>query len=41
VLGGLIFVMGGDVTNDDVVSSGHRFDPVADSWSTVAPMSLA
>jgi hypothetical protein len=41
VLDGLIYVMGGKDSASDTVSSVHRFDPVANSWSTVAPMSSA
>jgi hypothetical protein len=45
-LDGLIYVMGGvdnDDNDDDVdpVSSVHRFDPVANLWSAVAPMCIA
>jgi N-acetylneuraminic acid mutarotase len=43
-LDGLIYVMGGDndVDVDDVdpVGSVHRFDPVANLWSAVAPMCI-
>jgi N-acetylneuraminic acid mutarotase len=45
-LDGLIYVMGGEIDDDDdddvdSVSSVHRFDPVANLWSAVAPMSVA
>jgi hypothetical protein len=41
VLDGLIYAMGGkdsDLYADNIV---HRFDPVANLWRTVAPMSSA
>jgi hypothetical protein len=45
LLDGLIHVMGGDSNDENgdeaSFSSVHRFDPVANSWSEVAPMSSA
>jgi hypothetical protein len=41
VLDGLIYVMGGKDFDDRVLRSVHRFDPVANLWSTVPPMSVA
>jgi hypothetical protein len=43
-LGGLIYVTGGEFSvtpNGAVLSSVFRFDPVANAWSTLAPMSSA
>jgi hypothetical protein len=36
---GLIYVLGGSKSNNNHTSSVHRFDPVANVWSAVAPMS--
>jgi hypothetical protein len=36
--GGLIYVLGGRSSDNKAFSSVHRFDPTANSWSTMAPM---
>jgi N-acetylneuraminic acid mutarotase len=45
VLDSLIYVMGGGNMDEydcpAIISSVHRYDPMADSWSEVAPMSVA
>jgi hypothetical protein len=40
-LNGLIYVLGGKSNDNSISSSVHRFDPVANLWSIVAPMSTA
>jgi N-acetylneuraminic acid mutarotase len=39
VVDGLIYVLGGLDSENGCISSVHRFDPVANVWSAVAPMS--
>jgi hypothetical protein len=40
-LDGSIYIIGGEDNNEDIMSSVRRFDPVANLWSAVAPMSVA
>jgi hypothetical protein len=41
VLDDLVYVMGGSSIDNALLTSVHRFDPVQNLWSVLAPMSVA